>query len=65
MLLIKPRTFGGAVTHIELGEVGEDLREAVVVALLGELYFPHVEVTDAVDLVVLVHHRGGLPLGFG
>jgi len=53
------------VTYGEHGEVGEDLREAVVAGLLGELHLPHVKVADAVDGVVLVHHRGRLPLGFG
>lgn len=52
-------------TYVELGEVGEDLREAVVAALLGELHLPHVEVSDTVNLVMFVHHRGRLPLGFG
>lgn len=53
------------MTYVELGEVGEDLREAVMVALLGELHLSHVEMSDAVDLVVLVHHCGRLPLCFG
>ena len=52
-----------AATYVQFGKVCEDLREAVVVVLLGELDLAHVEVPDAVDLVVLVHHRGRLPLG--
>lgn len=53
------------LTYVELGEVGEDLCEAVMVVLLGELHLSHVKMTDTVDLVVLVHHCGRLPLCFG
>lgn len=53
------------LTYVELGEVGEDLCEAVVVVLLGELHLPHVKMSDAVDLVMLVYHCGRLPLRFG
>jgi len=53
------------VSYVQLGEVCEDLAEAVVAGLLRELDFAHVEVADAVDLVMLVHHRRRLPLRFG
>ena len=53
------------LTYVQFGEVGEDLAEAVVTVLLRELDFAHVEVSDAVDLVVFVHHGGGFPLRFG
>lgn len=53
------------LTYVKLGEVGEDLREAVVVILLGELHLSHVEVSDTVNLVMFVYHRGRLPLCFG
>lgn len=53
------------MTYVELGEVGEDLREAVVVVLLGKLHLSHVKVSDTVDLVMLVYHRRRLPLSFG
>lgn len=53
------------VTYVKFWEVGEDLREAVVVVLLRELYFPHVKMPDAVDLVMFVDHCGCLPLCFG
>lgn len=52
-------------SYVELGEVGEDLREAVMVVLLGELHLSHVKVSDTVNLVMFVYHRGRLPLGFG
>lgn len=52
-------------SYVEFGEVGEDLRESVVVVLLREFHLPHVEVPDAVDLVMLVYHRRRLPLSFG
>lgn len=51
-------------THIQFGEVGEDLREAVVVVLLRELHLSHVKMSDAVDLVVFVDDCGSLPLSF-
>lgn len=60
-----PEAFWGILTHVELGEVSEDLREPVMVVLLGELHLPHVKVSDTVDLVVLVDHCGRLPLRFG
>lgn len=53
------------MAYVEFGEVGEDLREAVVVVLLREFNLPHVEVSDSVDLVVLVDDGRRLPLGFG
>lgn len=53
------------LTYVKFGEVGEDLREAVVVVLLGELHLSHVKVSDTVDLVMFVYHRGRLPLCFG
>lgn len=53
------------VTYVKFWEVSEDLREAVMVVLLRELYFPHVKMPDAVDLVVSVDHCGRLPLCFG
>lgn len=53
------------LTYIELREVGEDLREAVVVVLLGKLHLSHVKVSDTVDLVMFVYHCGRLPLCFG
>lgn len=53
------------MTYVELGEVGEDLCEAVMVVLLGELHLSHVEMSDTVDLVMLVYHCGRLPLCFG
>lgn len=52
-------------THVKFGEVGEDLREAVVVVLLRELHLSHVEVSDAMNLVMFVYHRGRLPLCLG
>lgn len=56
---------GGADTYVEFGEVCEDLCQAVVVVLLGEFHFSHVEVSDSVNLVMLVYHCGRLPLSFG
>lgn len=53
------------LTYVELREVCEDLREAVVVVLLSELHLSHVKMSDAVDLVMLVYHCGRLPLRFG
>lgn len=53
------------VTYIKLREVGENLREAVVVVLLRELHLPHVKMSDAVDLVMFVDDCGRLPLCFG
>ena len=53
------------MTHLQLGEVGEDLCETIMVVLLCELDLAHVEMTDAVDLIVLVDHGGGLALCFG
>lgn len=57
--------FRSTLTYVELGEVGQDLREAVVVVLLGELDLSHVKMADTVDLVMLVYHCGRLPLSFG
>lgn len=53
------------MTYVELGEVGEDLCEPVMVVLLGVLHLSHVKMSDAVDLVMLVNHCGRLPLSFG
>lgn len=36
-----------------------------MVVLLGEFDLAHVEVADAMNLVVLVDHRGRLPLRLG
>ena len=55
----------GSLTYVELGKVGEDLREAVMVVLLGKLHLSHIKVPDTVDLVVFVYHCGRLPLRFG
>lgn len=65
--LFKKATFflRDILTYVELGEVGEDLCEAVVVVLLGELHLSHVKMPDTVDLVMLVYHCGRLPLCFG
>lgn len=52
-------------TYIKLWEVSENLREAVVVVLLRELHLTHVKMSDAVDLVMFVDDRWGLPLCFG
>lgn len=57
--------FAEGAAYIELGEIGEDLREAIVVVLLSELHLSHVKVSNAVDLVMFVYHRGRLPLSFG
>lgn len=53
------------MAHIQLWEIREDLRQSIVVVLLSELHLPHVEMANAVDLVVLVHHCGRFPLRFG
>lgn len=53
------------VTYIKLWEVGENLREAVVVVLLRELHLAHVKMSDAVNLVMFVDNCGRLPLCFG
>lgn len=53
------------MTYVKLWEVGEDLGQAVVVVLLCELHFPHVKMSDAVDLVMFVDDCGRLPLCFG
>lgn len=52
-------------TYVELWEVGENLREAVVVVLLRELHLAHVKMSDAVNLVMFVDDCGRLPLRFG
>ncbi len=53
---------GGAGTHIEDGEVGEDLRELVVQRLLRVLDLAHVELANAADRVAGVHDGGRLAL---
>lgn len=53
------------MTYIKLWEVGENLREAVVVVLLRELHLAHVKMSDAVNLIMLVDDCRRLPLCFG
>lgn len=55
----------GAIAYVQLWEVSEDLRQSIVVVLLSELHLPHVKMANTVDLVMLMHHCGRFPLGFG
>jgi hypothetical protein len=53
------------VNVVEKGKVRDYLGEAIMVILLGELDFAHVEPTDSADLVVSVYLRWGFALCLG
>ena len=50
---------------LKLGEFCQDKCELFRKICLCKFHFPHVKAADSGDLVVLVDHRGGLPLGLG
>ena len=49
----------------ELGKFCQDKCELFRKICLCKFHFPHVKAADSGDLVVLVDHRGSLPLGLG
>lgn len=53
------------MSYVQLGEISEDLRQSIMVVLLGELHLPHVKMTNAVDLIMFMYHCGGFSLCFG
>lgn len=52
------------VDVIQLREIGEDLGQLIVEALLGEFHLAHVKLPDSGYLVLLVNHSRSFPLGF-
>lgn len=54
----------GVHTHVQFWEISQDLAESVMVVLLGEFHFAHIEMPDAVNLVMPVYYGRCLPLGF-
>lgn len=49
---------------VQFRKFGEDLRQPIMEILLGKFHFSHVKRTNTRYLVLLVDHRGGLPLRF-
>ncbi len=52
-------------TYVQFGKVGEDLWQSIMVVLLGEFDFAHIEMSNSVDLIVFVYYSGSFSLGFG
>ena len=53
------------MTHLQLGELIEYLRELIMEVLLSKLDFSHIKLSDASYFVLFVDNCGSLPLGLG